>query len=120
MPNNPTDPAHLRNVTEELIKAITSPEVIEQMRQFREQAAAGADFSAAGEIMSLENLRSHGASLPEGFRITSRTFEDKVSGRFEDLGPEVPFDPQTDSSVGLSGCAGGGAGTVCGCAGGGT
>ncbi|MGO7045460.1 hypothetical protein ACCT07_36755 [Rhizobium johnstonii] len=136
---NPTDPEHLRNVTQELIKAITSPEVIEQMREFRDKAAAGGDFVDAGNLMSLENLKANGADLPDGFRITSRIFEDKNSGKIINLGPEIPFDPQNPipfdphnpeipfdpqkggfNPVGMSGCAGGGAATVCACAGGGT
>ncbi|MBN9552310.1 MAG: hypothetical protein J0H31_26485 [Alphaproteobacteria bacterium] len=126
MPNFPTDPDHLRNVTQELVKAITSPEVIEQMRQFREKAAAGGNFTEAGDLMSLESLKAAGANLPDGFRITSRVFEDKSTGKTIDLGPETPFDPNNPVGLGpkdinaVSGCAGGGAATVCACAGGGT
>jgi hypothetical protein len=74
--------------------------------------------------MSLENLKAAGADLPPGFRITSRVFEDTVSGKRIELGPwgaddlNVARFAQAANSV--SGCAGGGAATVCGCAGGGT
>jgi hypothetical protein len=120
---DPTDIAHLQKVTQELIKTITSPEVIEQMRQFREKAAAGAAHAEAGNLMSLESLKSAGAQLPEGFRITSRVFEDKLNKKTIDLGPysgDPPPRPASLAGNAVSGCAGGGAGTVCGCAGGGT
>ena len=120
---DPTDAAHLHRVTQELIKAITSPEVMEQMRQFRDKAAAGASHAEAGDLMSLESLKAAGAQLPDGFRITSRVFEDKLGHTSVDLGPWSGDQPQGAaplSSSSVSGCAGGGAATVCGCAGGGT
>jgi hypothetical protein len=118
--NDPTNPEYLQNITQQLIKAITSPQVMEQMRQFREKAAAGATHSEAGDLMSLETLKAAGAQLPSGFRITSRVFEDKASRRIIDLDPGPSKPALRQNASGVSGCAGGGAATVCGCAGGGT
>jgi hypothetical protein len=116
---SPVDKDHLVNITNELMRAITSPEVIEQMRQFREKARAGANFEEAGDLMSLESLRAAGANLPDGFRITSREFEDKETGQRLKIDPAFSDLSVVRGISDVSGCAGGGAATVCGCAGGG-
>ena len=112
----------LNEITSSLIETITSPIVVETMRQFREKARAGAGFAEAGELMSLESLRAAGAKLPDDFRLTSRVFEDRATG----LAVEIKSPRGADKgalaaeSNKISACAGGGAATVCGCAGGGT
>lgn len=112
------DRARLKKITRELVDAITSPEVLERMKKFRTQAARGATFDAAGDIMSLESLRAAGADLPADFRLTSRVFEDRERGIKFEIRPPVTDLPGGQVSWGA--CAGGGAATVCGCAGGST
>ncbi|MDB2530658.1 hypothetical protein N9X46_08080 [Paracoccaceae bacterium] len=92
-----------------MIETITSPEFVAKMRQAREEAEKDGGYEAIAKILSLEGLRAAGAKIPEDFRLTSRIFEDKVSGqRFEISpindpdGPLQPYDP-----LGWGACAGG-------------
>lgn len=115
---NPLDRDRLTKISNELISAITSPEVIERMQAFRKQAARGATFSEAGDLMSLESLKAAGAKLPDDFRITSRVFEDRKDGTKFEI--KIPRRAETGipDHLAWGACAGGGAATVCGCAGG--
>lgn len=112
----------LTEITDSLIRTITSPQVIESMKRFRDKAAEGASFEDAADLMSLESLRAAGAKLPEDFRLSSRVFEDFEKGiKFEIRPPKIAdgrFGPTGFDPLGWGACAGGGAATVCGCAGG--
>ena len=95
--------------TNTVIETITSPEFVAKMRQAREEAEKDGGYEAIAKILSLEGLRAAGAKIQEDFRLTSRIFEDKVSGqRFEISpindpdGPLQPYDP-----LGWGACAGG-------------
>ena len=94
------DRDRLMAATNTVIETITSPEFVEKMRQAREEAEKDGGYEAVAKILSLEGLRAAGAKIPEDFRLTSRIFEDKVSGqRFEISpindpdGPLQPYDP---------------------------
>lgn len=109
----------LTEITDSLIQTITSPQVIERMKSFREKAEQGAGFDEAADLMSLESLRAAGAKLPDDFRLSSRVFEDFETGlKVEYRRPPKGIDGY--DPLGWGACAGGGAATVCGCAGGGT
>ena len=113
------DRERLMLITNNLIETITSPQVVEKMREFRKGVNSETEFQAAGEFLSRESLIKAGADIPDDFRITSRIFEDKVSGmRVELHSPDAGSDA-VKARGSWSGCAGGGAWTVCGCAGGG-
>ena len=109
----------LTEITSSIIETITSPQVIEKMKAFRESAEKGASYAEAGELMSLESLRAAGAKIPDDFRLTSRVFEDRETGLRVQLVPPVKF-PDQSSPVEWGACGGAGAATVCGCAGGST
>lgn len=114
------DRERLTAITSNLIETITSPKFVENMRQFRERAAAGASFEDAANLLSIESLRSAGAAIPDDFRLTSRVFEDAESGMRVEIKPPRGFGGIDDGTVAWGACAGGGAATVCGCAGGST
>lgn len=123
------DRERLTTITSNLIDTITSPKFVDRMRQFREKADGGASFDDAADLMSLESLRAAGATIPDDFRLTSRVFEDRVTGLRIDIRPPRDIggilDPRggfgdAGGPVEWGACAGGGAATVCGCAGGST
>ena len=113
------DRGRLTEITSNLVETLTSPQMVERMREFREKAEKGASLAEAGEILSVEGLRAAGASLPDDFRLTSRVFEDFETGMRIDIRPPAKGIPDIDP-LGWGACAGGGAATVCGCAGGST
>lgn len=117
---NQLDRERLVTITSNLIETITSPQFIERMRQFRTKAGAGANFSDAADLMSLENLRAAGANIPDDFRLTSRVFEDAETGLRVEIKPRAKLPGAADNTLAWGACAGGGAATVCGCAGGST
>lgn len=111
------DRERLIRVTDEVIRTITTPEFFERMRLAREAADEGAGLDAAADLLSIERLREAGVDIPEDFRISSRTFEDRIQGlRFElqpvqSVGGTDPIRPD----IGV--CAGGGGLTFCACGG---
>lgn len=109
----------LTEITASIIETITSPEVIEKMKAFRESAEKGASYAEASELMSLESLRAAGAKIPDDFRLTSRVFEDRETGLKIQFVPPSEF-PDQRAPLEWGACGGAGAATVCGCAGGST
>ena len=117
------DRERLTSITSNLIETITSPKFIENMRQFRSKATAGASFDEAGDLMSLESLRAAGAKIPDDFRLTSRVFEDHESGLKIEIKPPKGVGGLGDlsgGSVAWGACGGAGAAGTCACAGGST
>lgn len=110
------DRERLVKVTNSVIETITSPKFIERMRAVREKAANGEGLDEVGKLLTLDGLRAAGADIPDDFRLTSRVFEDKVSGLRFEVNP-VPKGIPDVSPLGWGACAGGGAATVCGCGG---
>lgn len=111
----------LTRATDSLIQAITAPEFVERMHAFRDEAGArDVSFDEVGKLLSVESLREAGAELPDDFRLTSRTFEDRLQGWKIDW--KLPDELKGDrvGPVSWGACAGGGAASVCGCAGGGS
>ena len=113
------DRDRLTEITDSLIRTITSPEVVAKMSAFRDAADEGASFDEAADLMSLESLRKAGADIPDDFRLTSRVFEDFATGTRIEVNPGKLGGLGTDP-LAWGACAGGGAATVCGCAGGST
>ncbi|MFE4023241.1 hypothetical protein ACFXPZ_38590 [Streptomyces sp. NPDC059101] len=68
------DDARLREVTDEVIAAITSPEFVAAMRAVSE-TPADQRLLEGSRRLTPDALRSQGVSLPEGFRISSRYFD---------------------------------------------
>lgn len=110
------DRERLSKVTGEVIETITSPEFIERMRVAREKAENGDGMKAVGDLLSMDGLRAAGANIPEDFRLTSRVFEDRVTGTRFEVKPPAGTIGDIDP-LGWGACAGGGAATVCGCGG---
>lgn len=143
------DSDHLRDITSQMVEAITSPAYVEAMRAVK-SAPDDKRLEEALRRLTPEALRAQGVPLPTGMRISSRYFEeginpievgdpaggpnllkelnDREPGIFDRLRRRDPdfFDqfvgvlqPDKFGPLALCGCAGGGAATVCGCAGGG-
>lgn len=108
------DRERLIRVTGDVIKTITDQGFVEKMRLAREGADKGEGLDAAAKLLSLEGLREAGVDIPEDFRLTSRVFEDRLSGFRLDIDP-VKIDPLAPIAWGA--CAGGGGLTFCGCGG---
>jgi len=120
------DAERLRKLTDDIIKAITSPPFVEAMRKMK-ATPVDQRLKVAPQLLSPEVLRSQGAPLPVDMRITSRYFE---TGKptIEVTDPAKPGQPPivkeaaalTSLEAGpvtAGACACGGAGTVCGGAG---
>ncbi len=68
------DSARLRQMTDQMIDAITSPGFVEAMRQLR-QAPVEQRLAQGAKLLNPAKLRTAGVPLPDGMRITSRYFE---------------------------------------------
>lgn len=121
--NSDFDIQRLRQITDEMINAITSPPFVEAMRKLRE-AAPGARLSEGAKLLSTGALRDAGVPLPKDMLISSRYFEPDT-GKVIDGGDfkmgEIPKPaPGGQNAPGIGGCACGGGLTFCGGAGGST
>jgi len=128
--NEMLDVDRLRKITDEMVTAITSPPFVEAMRTMK-ATAQDQRLKVGAKILNPEALRSKGAPLPVGMRITSRYFESgkptievadpdeaghpPIAKEIADISSLSPRQTKGVQSAGM--CAGGGAGTVCGCAG---
>jgi hypothetical protein len=121
------DVARLREMTDRMIEALTSPPYVEAMRAVR--ASPEDDRLAEAERrLSPDALRDLGVPIPEGMRISSRYFEKGLPepvevGDFGEQGGELPEDLTTALAFGGCTCGGSHVGplglgpTVCGGAG---
>jgi hypothetical protein len=131
LPGNPRDSEfdrnRLRERTDQMIDAITSPPFVEAMRQLRE-VPVERRLAEGARLLDPAALRAAGVPLPDDMRITSRYFEPGKPGVIE-VGPDrnhhdlKGFVGGQAFGVGggpraIGGCACGGGLTFCGGAGG--
>lgn len=112
---NQLDRERLARVTSDVIRTITSPDFMERVSKAREAASNGAGMDAAAKLLSIDGLRSAGVDIPDDFRMTSRIFEDRLSGvriHLDDIDMRPGVGP-----VAWGGCAGAGGLSFCGCGG---
>ncbi len=103
------DRQRLIRVTQEVIETITSPEFVGKMRMVRARVDGGEDISTvAAQLLSLDSLREAGVNIPEGFRLTSRVFEDSSTGLRIEI-KDKGSDP-TSLRANMGGCICGGSG----------
>ncbi|MGW4928713.1 hypothetical protein ACWEOH_06115 [Agromyces sp. NPDC004153] len=107
------DRERLVEITSSLIDTLTSPEFIERLRKVTEDETRS--YDAVADTLSIESLRAAGADLPEGFRLSSRTFEDHVHGTRFELG-ETGL-PGAEAQIAGSICGGAGRFDLCACGG---
>lgn len=69
------DPQRLREITEQMLRAMTSPEFVEQLQAVR-NARGDRQLAEASQRLTPEALREAGVDLPDGMRISSRYFEE--------------------------------------------
>jgi hypothetical protein len=122
MPND-IDAAHLTNITNGLIGAISSAPFVAAMQNLK-ATPLDQRLAVASNTLSPAALTAAGVNFPEGMRITSRYFEPGSPDIIEvtDDGA-VLRDANSVPQIGAAGawgCACGGAATVCGGAGGGS
>jgi hypothetical protein len=118
MPNE-IDPGKLKQLTDEMITAISHPAFVAAMNKMK-KTPMDQRLSVASKILTPAALKAKGVPLPEGMRISSRYFEPGIPTviKIDELGARVArHDP---GPVAAWGCACGGAATVCGGAGGGS
>lgn len=76
--SNPLDPdafRDLRDQSEKILKAVTSPEFLAQL-EFVRNAPPGERLVEASNRLTPDALRAAGVDIPSGVRISSRYFED--------------------------------------------
>ncbi|MDL5363417.1 hypothetical protein [Halalkalicoccus sp. NIPERK01] len=79
----PADREQVEKTLSEVLEVITSREYIDQMNKVRE-APVDERLAAGAKYLTPEALREAGVDVPEGFRISSRYFD-------EELGRELEF-----------------------------
>ena len=77
--------------TQELIGTLTSGEMINRMRAFKDLAPEDR-LAKSADILSVDALVQKGIEVPEGMRLSSRFFEEGV-GTFEFGNVSTPLDP---------------------------
>lgn len=118
MPNE-IDPVKLKQLTDEMIAAISHPAYVAAMNKMK-KTPMDQRLSVASKILTPAALKAKGVLLPEGMRISSRYFEpgDPTVITIDDFGARIArHDPGATAAWA---CACGGAATVCGGAGGGS
>lgn len=110
------DRERLVKVTSGVIETITSPAFVEKMERARKISEGGEGFDEVAKLLTLDGLRAAGAEIPDDFRLTSRVFEDKVSGVRVHIDPVLTGIPGAEP-VGWGACGGAGGLTFCGCGG---
>jgi hypothetical protein len=119
----------LREITDQMIAAITHPAYVEAMREIK-ATAQDKRLAEAKTRLTPDALRKLGVPLPVDMRISSRYFEPGLPAPLEvgdylpvgtdlaSLSAKLPRMSDEERLLATSGCACGGAGTVCGGAGG--
>lgn len=74
MPESDISREHLKEITTQMVEAITSPAYVEAMRAVK-SAPEGKRLEEAMRRLTPEALRAQGVPLPQGMRISSRYFE---------------------------------------------
>jgi hypothetical protein len=74
MPYQPLDANNLRQITDDMIVALTSPAFVDAMRILK-LTPADQRLNIGSKILTSEALRAKGVPLPHGVRVTSRYFE---------------------------------------------
>jgi hypothetical protein len=118
MPNE-VDAVKLKQITNEMIDAISHPAYVAAMNTMK-ITPMDERLSVASKILTPAALKAKGVPLPEGMRISSRYFEpgNPIVIKIDELGARIA---RSDvGPVAAWGCACGGAATVCGGAGGGS
>lgn len=118
------DVKRLKQITDELIVAISSPPFVAAMKKLKE-TPIDKRLALAGHTLTPDKLAAAGVKFPKGMRITSRYFEPGIPDIIEvtDKGAKVTRDnsiPGLGGKVGAWACACGGTLGTCGGAGGGT
>ena len=73
-PSSDFDIARLRQITDDMITAITSPPLVDAMRQLR-NAAPATRLTRGAELLDTDKLRAAGVPFPKDMLISSRYFE---------------------------------------------
>ena len=78
--------AKFKAATDDLVATLTSNEMLDRMRKFK-NLPADERLAEAAKLLSVEGLEEMGVSLPEGMRLTSRYFESDLGAfEFQDVG----------------------------------